>query len=398
MPLLNYADKFYIGSSAVDRIFKGDTAVWEKPAPVIIPFTDNFNRADEYLRDNANWRYYGGLPETIAAVRSNKLASLATGADFGVQYVCPDQGSLDQYVQFTLEQTGTPQSIVTCRTAPFDNFLGILNSGGNILVIRFINAVGTTMANYSAGCAIGDTIRMECVGSNFQVFKNGAPLGSPTPIGHSFVGTLQGVIFFGNTTNPFIDNWAVGPIVPPVTGLYADNFNRADANLEASAVASGGWSWVHDGLIAGALAIVSNQLRCTTSNGTGSAYKTPSIGTVDMFASYKVAALPESGAFVCCRLTDRSNFVGIRNNGSIVEVYRRVAGSLSSLWTSGSGVVSIGDVLRLEALGSNFRVLKNGAEIKPSAAIGATLTATEAGIVARSVVATPMDDFDSGTL
>jgi hypothetical protein len=180
---------------------------------------------------------------------------------------------------------------------------------------------------------------------------------------------------------------------------FTDSFDRANANLEASATASGGGDWTHDGLVAAGLQINTNQLRCNTSNSTGTAYKSVNQGTADHYAQYKVATTSiSSGPFVCCRLADRSNFVGVRNDGSVIEVYRRVGGSLSNLYSSAGGAVAAGDVLRLECSGTNWQLRKNGTVVTSGAIGNGTLTSTDTGVVARTTVATFADDLEFGSL
>ena len=185
---------------------------------------------------------------------------------------------------------------------------------------------------------------------------------------------------------------------------FTDNFNRADANLEASAVASGGGSWVHDGLIAAALQISGNFLRCNTTNSTGSAYKAPNQGSADHYVQYKTQATTLStGSFVCCRLADRSNFVGIRTGDGTaigqIEVYRRVGGTLSSLWVSAGAAYNSGDIIRLECVGTNFTVKLNGAAIPAATNLpigNATLTSSDTGVCARTTTGLIVDDFETG--
>jgi hypothetical protein len=185
----------------------------------------------------------------------------------------------------------------------------------------------------------------------------------------------------------------------PASGtVYFDNFNRANASLELSSVASGGWTWSHDGLIADAGQIVSNILRGNTTNATGSAYKTPALPSNLHYVQYKVGVLATSGPFCAGRLADRNNFVGIRNDGSTVECFRRVAGSLTSLPTSGA-TCAIGDMIRIEFPTTTTYVLKkNGAVVQASTAIGATLTDVGTGVVMRTTTGSFFDEFEAGTL
>jgi hypothetical protein len=183
-----------------------------------------------------------------------------------------------------------------------------------------------------------------------------------------------------------------------------DDFNRADANLEASPVATGGfggWSWTADGRVAGALKIVSNQLTCTTTGGP-SAYKVPNLGTADQFVEFKVVSVTNStGSFFCVRLQDFDNWIGIRAgfgaaNGQI-EVYRRNASAMTGLYTSSADAVIVGDVVRLEVGGTNYNVYKNGVFVTDGA-IGTAMTSTDAGIAARSTAVAIGDDYKTGPL
>ena len=167
--------------------------------------------------------------------------------------------------------------------------------------------------------------------------------------------------------------------------LYSDDFNRADGNLESNA---GSYSWSHDGAIAGGLKIESNKLSCETSNSTGTAYKSPDIGNANHFVQYQVGATGfPSGAFVCCRLTDNGNFVGVRHDDNTrFEFYKRVGGALTGLGTINM-TVTVGDVVRLETHGQNFIGYVNGTVIIAGNLNEVTLSSTRQGIVARAAVA-----------
>lgn len=182
--------------------------------------------------------------------------------------------------------------------------------------------------------------------------------------------------------------------VAPSAAKFVDNFNRADENLEASA------NWTHDGLIAGGAAVRSNALACLTTNSTGTSYKCPDQGSADHYAQFVARATANSGPFVCNRLADVNNFVGFRNNGATLEVYRRVGGTLSLLNSSAQSIIS-GTVLRLECTGTNWRVLKDGVQVATGAIGSALLTSTRQGVVARTTTAGQnpwVDDVEFGAL
>jgi hypothetical protein len=179
------------------------------------------------------------------------------------------------------------------------------------------------------------------------------------------------------------------------TGVFTDNFNRANGNLEGS-TASGGFVWLHDGAIAGAAAVDANQLRGVTSVGTGSVYwKT--LSSLDQYVQFTpVTVALDVGSFFTVRMTDKQNFVGFRARNGVIQVYRYVAAAGTLLWSGGAP--AIGDVLRLEVRGDNFSVYKNGVEVKASTPIGATLTGMNAGIQARSTAGVMGDNFECGVL
>lgn len=183
---------------------------------------------------------------------------------------------------------------------------------------------------------------------------------------------------------------------------FTDNFNRANAFLENSLVASNGQLWEFDGQIAEAAGIGSNMLAATTTNSTGTAFFCPDQGSADHYVQGRVKTSANSGPFMCCRLADRSNFVGIRNNGGTLEVYRRVGGTLSSLHASAQGI-AVDDILRLECEGTNWRAYKNGVQFPGAAGSGAIgsagLTSQRQGIVVRTTTQNPwIDDFEAGAL
>jgi hypothetical protein len=172
--------------------------------------------------------------------------------------------------------------------------------------------------------------------------------------------------------------------------IFRDNFNRANANLEDSATASSGGTWTHDGLIAGALTISSNFLFCATTNSTGSAYFAKDHGSKNHYVQFDVISTQNStGAFFACRLGDRNNFVGVRagfsGTSGVVEVYRRVAGTLTQLYISPGHTVAIPNHVRLEVQDDTWTVFINDVQLSTgSIGDGGALDAnTKAGVVGR---------------
>lgn len=100
-------------------------------------------------------------------------------------------------------------------------------------------------------------------------------------------------------------------------------------------------------------------------------------------------------------MADRNNFVGIRAGTDVVQIYRRVAGTLTSLHSNtAAGAVAINDIIRLEVSGTNWTYKKNGGTVT-SGAIGdggALAANVFAGVVMRNTVGNLCDDFEAGIL
>lgn len=178
--------------------------------------------------------------------------------------------------------------------------------------------------------------------------------------------------------------------------VLIDSFNRANANLEASTTASGGGTWVHDGAIAGAATISSNALAANTADGEGSLYSAD-LGSVDQAVSF-VLKNTTANSFVVLRCTDRQNYVGVRASGANLQIFRRVAGSFTQVYSAAHSITA-NDVIEARVSGTqNIEVLRNGSSLV-SMSIGATLTGTRAGVHPRQAVQNPfVDDFSAQPL
>lgn len=188
--------------------------------------------------------------------------------------------------------------------------------------------------------------------------------------------------------------------------VFADNFNRDEgSNLEDTPVSSSGYSWTWDGLIAGGIQIIEQNAHNMTSNSTGTAYSTPDLGSPDHYVQYAAPSiLNVTGGFMCARLLDRSNFIGIRSGTSSgsgqVEVYKRVGGTLTNLYRSANNSFVQMDTLRLEVEGNAWRYLHNGNLVSSGTIdVPAIAAATKAGIVARTTSGGGIcDDFQASKL
>jgi len=128
---------------------------------------------------------------------------------------------------------------------------------------------------------------------------------------------------------------------------FTDDFNRADENVEADA------NWTRVGGVAGDAKIVSNVVKCDTTASTAGAYQCPDQGAGAKYTQSIVGTDNTAEAFLAAlRVTDGSNFIGLRNAGAAWQAYKRVTGTFTLLG-SYAVVASASDVAYIEEDGSD---------------------------------------------
>jgi hypothetical protein len=191
--------------------------------------------------------------------------------------------------------------------------------------------------------------------------------------------------------------------------VFKDDFDRDQTTpatkLEDSPTSSSGYDWTWDGNIAGGVQLEEQNAHCETSNSVGTAYFTPDLGSLDMYVQYAAPSTQNlTGPFNAVRLVDRNNFVGVRTGSEsgigtgVIEVYKRVSGTFTALYTSGASAFTQLDTIRLEVQGDTWRVYKNGTQLD-TGSIGTTFNSKKAGLVARTTSGGGFsDDFEAAAL
>ncbi len=139
-------------------------------------FTDNFARADQDLETSADWTRIGGSAGD-ADIQSEKVHS-TTIASTAAAYTCPDQGSGDRYVQGDLVDLNEDHFPIALRVQDGSNFVGLRNKGGRLELFKRVGGTFGSLADPICSCVVGDTIRLEMVGNDFEIFKNGVSQGT----------------------------------------------------------------------------------------------------------------------------------------------------------------------------------------------------------------------------
>jgi len=206
----------------------------------------------------------------------------------------------------------------------------------------------------------------------YRVTGSGTWLNGPTPTG-------AGTTVTGLTANTSYE-YRVAGINTTGTGTYSatltastpatdpvpvmitsDSFNRADTaagSLGTSDAAYGGTAkaWTTSGQVQ----ILSNQVGATTLTTTRFSYL--DAGAANHRVRAKITAV-EGG--VIARVTDTNNYYSVRYDAATdkVLIEKRVASVTTTLWTSGTGVFTVGGTLGISVQGTAVIALVNGTEI-----------------------------------
>lgn len=184
--------------------------------------------------------------------------------------------------------------------------------------------------------------------------------------------------------------------VPQTSSVFADNFQRADQNLEASA----NWTLLSGG-IAGGVAISSLEPFVNDSSSGGSPYTCPDIGSANMYVQGSVPDNATGAAsFLCLRLQDQNNWLGCRyvQGNATIEVYKRVAGTLTRVGSCTYKIVD-GDVFKYEQFGTKAVLKINGNVRLGPFDVGSLFPAvTKAGLVGRLATGYAWYNFEAGVV
>jgi hypothetical protein len=187
------------------------------------------------------------------------------------------------------------------------------------------------------------------------------------------------------------------------TDGWADDFNRANGNLEASAAPN---TWMRNGGSAGDIAIGGNDLTFNHSTSAGSLYTMPDVGTPDHYSEVDDNVNTNFSMWLVARAIDVNNLltaVKITYSPTTYRIYKRVDGTLTVVATSGTEANS--GRLRLEVIGDSARLLLDDVEIITWTADadldvgGALETASLCGLMSRSTARSDAaDNYAYGTL
>ena len=124
-----------------------------------------------------------------------------------------------------------------------------------------------------------------------------------------------------------------------------------------------GWSFSGSAALQDRATISSNRAKCGGLGGASAHYGyVRDIADTQQFVEAKFLRNVATGCCLYARWTNDSNFIGVRNSGTNVELIKRVAGTITSVATVATGL-AVGDTVRLELRGTTAKLFKNGTQI-----------------------------------
>jgi len=213
MPVANTADKYFLGSSVVDRLYCGPTLVWSRKLLV----SDNFNRANGGLGSNwTTWNPSGGdLPLTIA---SNQCTCAHDANQHGGTRTAESYAN-DQYSQVEIVSVALNAWVgVVVRdngTVGQNHYLAIaFNNGGTPEIDLYKRVAGTFSFLQGSGgsfnIAGGDVFRLSVIGTTLTVSLNG--VARITKTDSTFANGKPGIGLYAANTFAVVDNWQGGEL------------------------------------------------------------------------------------------------------------------------------------------------------------------------------------------
>lgn len=183
-------------------------------------FTDTFQRADEDLEASPNWSRPSGTAGSAAVVSNTQQFPVASSGD--TPYLCPDQGSGDNYVEIVLEGNdggGGPPMRVATRLTDGLNYIGVYFITAKTLWKR---AAGSYNSLGAVTWSVSDSVcRLEANGDQLEFFIDTVSRIGPVTESFNQAETGQGLLARGTTQTNATKSFEAGTFGPPPTFVPA---------------------------------------------------------------------------------------------------------------------------------------------------------------------------------
>lgn len=172
----------------------------------------------------------------------------------------------------------------------------------------------------------------------------------------------------------------------PVTA--ADTFDRANSTTTLGTASDGGTWTVQNGT----WGISSNQAYDVSGSG---AQVVRDLGSANHYVEAKVPVT--NSVVIVCRCTDVNNWYGANFiSGGALQIWKRVAGSSSKITGGDAGTWTAGDTIRIQAVGNQISVYRNGT-LAGSVTDSSLTTGTTVGMRA-DLTSARFDNFNASTV
>lgn len=212
------------------------------------PFRDDFSGESSNVdlalhtpSGGAAWTRSGGS-SGMAKVRSATADLLTdTTNSAGALYLCDDQGSADQYVQFVARSTN-PSTMAANRAVSNVSWICVRVNSSKVSLLKCIP--GPTYSVIGSGTttvSVDDVIRLESEGSTHRVYINGV-LELTVTDSHNATVTRQGIVARSTQYTGLLDSFEAGPLSTGGTDGAATGAPAALTLSPPAGSASGGGS------------------------------------------------------------------------------------------------------------------------------------------------------------
>jgi len=250
-------------------------------------FLDNFNGeattvdlASHVPSGGTAWTRVDGSANMAQVSSSSSTLIKNTTDNSGALYLCDDQGSADQYVQYVCKNADVFQPAVNRAVSRF-SWVGVRVNAGNVSILKCVpGPTYTALATGTTTVVVGDTIRLESQGSTHRGYINGA-LELTVTDSHNSTVTRQGVVPRATSGASWLDDFEAGALAGGATGSLAATESGSDAaSLAGDVLVSGALAAAESGgdsaAIAGAVAIAGS-LAATESGADSAAISGPTV-------------------------------------------------------------------------------------------------------------------------
>lgn len=167
--------------------------------------SDDFNRANEIPITTGNWTSPNSSSSNLVSNQIQGTVSVRSD-----MYWNPATFGADQYSQIRVRSVSAGAQYVYAAVRMSegpDNAYFLRTDGAELLIIKAISGVFTTLQNCGVTIANGDIIKLAVFGNTLRAFNNGVQVGTDQASGGDLTSGRTGFSTFDEST---LDDWEGG--------------------------------------------------------------------------------------------------------------------------------------------------------------------------------------------